>query len=223
MTQTCSKCQITKPLSENFHWRKDRQRYTTVCFECLAARKRKRYQKDPETYRAATNKWRKKNPGHYSAYHKEYMTDPEYRERKRTQGEVWREENRDRHRENARNWRFKNPEKYAAYHQRPDRKLHSAMRSGIHRCLKKGEKNGRSWLEFVGFTRDELMTHLEALFQPGMTWDNYGQWHVDHKKPLSQFAFNGPDDPMLKEAWALENLQPLWAEDNLKKGARFIG
>ena len=51
-----------------------------------------------------------------------------------------------------------------------------------------------------------------------MTWDNYGKWHVDHIIPKSKFKFKSIDDAGLKECWKLENLQPLWAEDNLSEG-----
>lgn len=75
-------------------------------------------------------------------------------------------------------------------------------------------------MELLGCTIEELRTHLEAQFQEGMTWDNYGRdgWHIDHIKPCSSFD-------LLKEAEQREcfhytNLQPLWAKDNLSKGAK---
>jgi 5-methylcytosine-specific restriction endonuclease McrA len=55
-----------------------------------------------------------------------------------------------------------------------------------------------------------------------MTWDNYAHdtWHIDHIVPLSSFLFDTPDDPGFKSAWALANLQPLWAKENMSKGNR---
>jgi hypothetical protein len=47
-----------------------------------------------------------------------------------------------------------------------------------------------------------------------------GEWHVDHIKALSTFNYSSPEDEEFKQAWALENLQPLWAEDNFRKGAK---
>jgi hypothetical protein len=58
--------------------------------------------------------------------------------------------------------------------------------------------------------------HIEAQFHPGMSWGNYGQWHVDHIIPLASAK-------TAEELVALchhTNLQPLWAEDNLRKGAK---
>src|SRR3546814_9626669 len=61
---------------------------------------------------------------------------------------------------------------------------------------------------------------LERQFLPGMSWDNRGEWHIDHIRPLCAFEFTSPDDPQFREAWALTNLRPLWARDNLRKGGR---
>jgi hypothetical protein len=51
-----------------------------------------------------------------------------------------------------------------------------------------------------------------------MTWDNYGEWHIDHIKPISSFTFETCDDEQFKECWSLENLQPMWGVENIKKG-----
>lgn len=86
-------------------------------------------------------------------------------------------------------------------------------------------KFGKSWELLVGYTLEELRVHLETLFQPGMSWDNYGygqdKWHVDHKVPQSWFVFEHPSDLAFKECWALNNLQPLWQPVNVSKQDRF--
>ena len=50
-----------------------------------------------------------------------------------------------------------------------------------------------------------------------MEWDNYGQWHLDHIKPVSLF-----EDPLCKEAWHWTNYQALWAKENIRKGGANI-
>ena len=95
------------------------------------------------------------------------------------------------------------------------------MSAGILNSLQSA-KSGRGWERLVGFTLTDLMAHLEAKFLPGMTWENRGDWHIDHIRPLCSFEFQTPDCPQFREAWALSNLQPLWASDNLKKGGRWI-
>lgn len=69
--------------------------------------------------------------------------------------------------------------------------------------------------DLLGCSTIQLMDHLESRFQVGMSWDNYGEWHIDHIKPLA--AFNLTDMAELSKAAHYTNLQPLWASDNIKK------
>ena len=55
-----------------------------------------------------------------------------------------------------------------------------------------------------------------------MTWQNYGKWHIDHVIPKSLFNINGAKSKGFKKCWALENLQPLWADENLKKNNKLF-
>lgn len=71
----------------------------------------------------------------------------------------------------------------------------------------------------LGYTQAELRSHLESKFKQGMTWDNYGAWHVDHIKPIAAFVREGVTS--LSTINALENLQPLWAAENLSKGDKY--
>lgn len=112
-------------------------------------------------------------------------------------------------------WRAKN-------RRTPKGKIDAHMGSLIHRVLKKG-KAGRSWKTTVPYSRDELKEHLEPKFQPGMTWDNHGEWHIDHIRPRASFNYTTPERPEFKECWALSDLQPLWAADNIRKGAKLTG
>lgn len=78
------------------------------------------------------------------------------------------------------------------------------------------------WDEVFGYTIQELRCHLESLFQPSMTWENYGAvWHIDHIKPMSLFSFTSSDDPEFEACWSLKNLQPLFVHENLTKGAKY--
>jgi hypothetical protein len=83
-----------------------------------------------------------------------------------------------------------------------------------------GEKSKRTQ-EIIGCSYEELKIHIEKQFTEGMTWDNYGMdgWHVDHIKPLAM-AISQEEIITLNH---YSNLQPMWALDNLKKGATFEG
>lgn len=95
------------------------------------------------------------------------------------------------------------------------------MSRGIYGAIK-DKKAGRKWETLVGYSLERLMNHLEKLFLPGMTWDNYGKggWHVDHKIPKSAFNYDAPEHIDFKRCWTLSNLQPLWEPDNLTKWAK---
>lgn len=79
--------------------------------------------------------------------------------------------------------------------------------------------------KLFGFTRDELVKHIEGQFTNGMSWEAFmrGEIHIDHKRPVSSFNITSVDDPDFKACWCLDNLQPLWAKDNYLKGAKTDG
>lgn len=94
-------------------------------------------------------------------------------------------------------------------------KLASILRTRINKILTRNMRP-KSVIDSVGCSINELKTHLESKFQPGMSWYNYGEWHIDHVRPLSSFDLT--DEIEYKEACHYTNLQPLWAADNLSKG-----
>ena len=81
-----------------------------------------------------------------------------------------------------------------------------------------GLKKARRTEEILGYGKQELVEHLEKLFEPGMSWSNHGEWHIDHIIPVSVMIKRGVTDP--KVINALDNLQPLWALDNRRKSAK---
>lgn len=86
----------------------------------------------------------------------------------------------------------------------------------------KGERKSESWVDLVEYNLEMLERHLESLFSEGMTWENYGSvWHIDHIKPVSSFNILSNSCEAFKQCWSLDNLQPLFATDNLKKGSKY--
>jgi hypothetical protein len=82
----------------------------------------------------------------------------------------------------------------------------------------KGGKNGLGWETILGYTLNDLKNHLESLFRDGISWNNYGEWHIDHCIPISWFENNWAG---VIKAFELVNLQPVWAKYNLSKGNRW--
>lgn len=129
--------------------------------------------------------------------------------------------------ESKRLYRLKYPEKVQAERerykarakQRPEKVVARSLRRRLRKLLKHNYKSG-TYVRTLGCTSLELKAHLESQFAQGMTWENYGtRWHIDHIRPLCSFDLLNDDE--LKEAANFKNLQPLWAEDNLKKGGKW--
>jgi 5-methylcytosine-specific restriction endonuclease McrA len=189
--------------------------------------RRRAYLKNREAVRARAKRY-------YEANKDKLL--PAQRERSRANREVlaikeraWRQANKDRILERNRRWRAANPEKdrqhardkYQRYKQNPSWRLTRVMRAGMWKSLK-GVKGSGRWFDLLDYTVDELRAHIERQFLKGMSWGNFGEWHVDHIVPLSSFSFTGPHDPEFKRAWALSNLRPLWAAENMSKGGKVV-
>lgn len=113
------------------------------------------------------------------------------------------------------------------YQKRKKQDPHYRMVMNLRRrlCLavnKAGAKKSDHSLALVGCTAKELRAHLESLFTPGMSWDNYGKkgWHVDHKLACATFDLTKPEQQ--RRCFHFSNLQPLWWQENLSKGARSL-
>lgn len=98
-------------------------------------------------------------------------------------------------------------------------KLKCYLRNRINAAIK-GKNKSLKTLELLGCSVDELWNYLESKFQPGMTRENYGKWHIDHIKPCARFDFNDPKQQL--ECFHYTNLQPLWAIDNIKKSDNIV-
>ena len=106
------------------------------------------------------------------------------------------------------------------------KKLSDNMSSHISYALKSKNisKNNEHWETLIINTKEEIIEHWKKHFLPGMTLKNYGKkgWVNDHIIPISFFDYTSTDDVEFKYCWSIDNFQPLWKEDNLKKGDRMI-
>lgn len=103
-------------------------------------------------------------------------------------------------------------------------KLKDCLRHRLY-CALMGYGKLSTTMRLIGCDMKKLKTHLESQFKLGMTWQNYGtgwngrgmeQWHIDHIRPCASFDLSKPSEQ--RKCFHYTNLQPLWAEDNFKKG-----
>lgn len=147
---------------------------------------------------------------------------------------LWKDRNKKYRNEYSKLWRSKNPDYQKQWYEnnknlykiyrdtyRKKNKLSHNIARVIHHSLKRN-KNGLHWEILVDYTLLELKLHLENQFKDDMSWDNYGKWHIDHIRPIVSFNIIGYDCDDFKECWSLKNLQPLWASDNISKGAKYM-
>ncbi len=98
-------------------------------------------------------------------------------------------------------------------------KLYDNLRCRLRLALK-GKNKSLNTMFLIGCEIDYLMFHIQKQFTHGMSWDNYGDWHMDHIKPCSLFDLSKPSEQ--RKCFNYSNLQPLWAIDNLRKGNKII-
>ncbi len=121
-------------------------------------------------------------------------------------------------------WREKNPEKMRRYdlksRKNPQIVIKKRVRARISKMLRiKGARRSYRVVEIIGCSWGFLKSHIENSFLPGMSWENRNLWHVDHVKPCAKFDLTDPEQQ--KACFHFTNLQPLWAEDNMKKWAHY--
>jgi hypothetical protein len=126
----------------------------------------------------------------------------------------WRKENRKKI-----NQKFKQYEKKRKLTD-PEFKLVKTLRTRLGSALRKQNSNKNNTTnELLGCSISFLKTYISEKFKDGMTWNNHGEWHIDHIKPCA--SFNLLDDEEQKKCFHYTNLQPLWASENLSKGCRY--
>lgn len=191
----------------------DQRKYRAENSEALNARRReqnsteegkKKKREQDKKYRAANKEKIKQKDKEYYENNKD---DPEFQQKRKDYAYKW---NRGRRKE----WhkeRMKNDPIY---------RISQSLRKSVSRYVK--QKSVRSF-DLVGCSPEELRQHLESLWDKGMSWDNYGiymkgepmTWHIDHIIPCDSFDLTNETEQA--ECFNYENLQPLWAVDNIRK------
>lgn len=207
--KVCCKCHSKKPINEFNKCKTGVYGYHNHCRECQRITKAnwliknaewaKQYSKLPEV-KLRINKLNKQK----------YHSNP-----------IWR----DKHLQKNRIRRRNEPAKIKAriqrnnWYQIPHNRIAQTLRGRIRAALK-GIPKLISTEEITGCSYEQLKTYIESLWLPDMTWNNYGQWEIDHIKPCASFDLSRPDEQ--KICFHYTNLQPLWAIDNRSKGSKLL-
>jgi len=219
------------PISSFYKYCCGKNGYRTTCKKCMnttSATYRENNKNTISEYQAEYTKENKDNLIKYrQSFYKKYNKGNEFEERRKMsieknknkiseRGKKYREKHQEKNIEYQKKYREENRLKLneykLAYHKRnPHIKAWRTVLRGVLIRFNK-PKQGKT-LDLLGYSALELKDHISSLFTEGMSWDNYGKWHIDHKKGVKTFS---PDTP-LHIVNALSNLQPLWAIDNLKK------
>lgn len=127
----------------------------------------------------------------------------------------WQSRNKERYAEAKKRWGQRNLKYFCDYrNNNANNKIAHSLRTRLRLLVTRG-----SAVKNLGCSVPELIKHLESKFQDGMSWQNYGKWHIDHIRPLSSFNLSDPNE--LAIACNYQNLQPLWAVDNIRKNAKW--
>lgn len=170
--------------------------------------KKKLYKVDPDKIKKQRKRYYDRNKNKVYAKRKEKLeTDKNFK--KKTV-------------ERMRHWYDKNKErviklKKERRHSDSNLRIAENLRNRTRIAISSGSKSG-SAVKDLGCSIKYLKKYLENKFKPGMSWSNYGEWHIDHIMPLSKF--NLDDRKEFLQACHYTNLRPLWAKENLQRNNR---
>lgn len=219
----CTTCGLKKPLIDFYKHTGHKDNHRSECKVCSGKKNRKWCENHRERVREFQKKYddnnKEKKAIYMAGYRKKNM------DRLGQYSKEYRAKNKERLNQATRDWEKLNPKRAREIRNKAVNKLRMTAKGRLSvnfgnriRHSLKGNKGGNHWESIVGYSINELKSHIESQFTCGMSWDNYGLWHIDHIIPIAAFSYETFDDTEFKQCWALENLQPLWAVDNLSKG-----
>lgn len=243
--RACKSCGVEKPLAPAFFEHRGGRWFRPVCRDCKKACERKNYWSDPDASRARKRAAAKKldkgraksrrerfhaaNPHKQREYNSRWRSKPGNAEIARDAQRRWKEADPTAAAASTQRWREKYPDRYRKTlrdemdrrRKNPKRALSVRMSAMVSRSLRNGYRPER-WEKLVGYSVDELRRHIERQFTDGMSWAAFGRGeiHIDHIRPVASFDFISVEDEAFRECFALTNLRPLFALDNLRKGAK---
>jgi len=228
-TKICSKCGIEKEISCFCKHKGHKHGRNSWCRECKKVADSAYYFANKEKRSKKNKCYRLKNKNKKTEYDKQYYQ--KNREKKIEYQHIYCKNNKEKISARVKKYQKENRESLNLYFVKRKKedtnfKLACNLRNRLYAVLKGKTKKG-SAIGDLGCTVSDLKIYLESKFYchpttgEMMTWENYGKlWHIDHIKPLSSFDLTNREQ--LLEACNYTNLQPLWAEENLKKGSKIL-
>lgn len=213
--KTCKTCGVEKSLSEFYksHKYKNTQYYNSYCKSCKSKQKQQYYQKKREAILARQKEYAAdpKNKEAKLAYMKEYNADPKNKERRKKYDAD--PKNREKIRVQQRKWHKERRQSDPLY------KLVCNIRTRISLSITNaGFKKNSKTHKILNCSFEEFMSHLEKQFNSGITWENYGKWHLDHIVPVSLAS---TEEEIIKLNY-YKNFQPMWGPENESKSNKII-
>jgi len=237
MKKICNKCKIENELGFFSKNKNNKDGYSNTCKEC----EKKRCEKYHKSQYESSKKWRlnnpekskesyikyiEKNPDMKSSVRlKKYRESEGFKENERIRRKQWYIKNLDSERKKSREYYHENKKICRKKHNEwrknkmktdPFFRMKKNLRDRI-RIYLKGELLSKRTKDIIGLEMNEFRKYIESKFVNGMSWENYGEWHLDHKKPL----YLGTNNEEILELNHYTNLQPLWAEDNIQKNRKY--
>lgn len=226
MNKICIKC--NKLLDINFfHFRNKEQKYRNTCKNCSKKSSKERYLNNLEDCKRKQKIYLQNNKEKIILYKKEY-----YKKNKERISQKTKE-----HQSSVEYKTNKNLRRRLQRDNDPAVRLRHYIGVEINTVLKqnKSNKNGRSFLKAINYSLEELKNHLESKFEFWMTWENQGKyipsewddndsstwkWQLDHIIPQSLLSYTSMEEDNFKKCWALSNLRPYSAKQNILDGNR---
>jgi hypothetical protein len=217
-TKTCSKCKEEKPANkEAFTTTGDK--LASWCRECSRQKARAYRKANRELVRERDKKFYQKNRDRLRAYTKQHQSSPEYKEKKR----LYDIEYKRKYRSNPEKIELENRYVREKIKSDPVFRIQRNVSKAVWQALKmNGSGKSHPTWKALPYTPQELKEHIEKQFEPWMTWENHGEWHIDHIYPQSKLPYDSLVHPNFQKCWALENLQPLCAIKNIKKSDKVL-
>lgn len=203
----CTKCNEVKPFINFYKMASGKFGLQAECKDCISIRRMRYRTPRRKELSEAAKTYRKTNATAISAKRKSHYI--ENRDEILDRCSKYAKENRTLINERIKQKKIDNP----------SFRLLCNLRNRVTKIVS-GVNKSSSTLNMLGCSIEKLRKHLESQFTEGMSWDNYGLygWHVDHIMPCASFDMTDPEQQ--KECFHYTNLQPLWAEDNLRKSDR---